>query len=66
MDRLDIKMIIYELRDTTLGVEGILLYMYDNMKKNAGEVEKTVITTSPEDDAWINWPRSLEIGKQKR
>ncbi|KAK2158228.1 hypothetical protein LSH36_174g03024 [Paralvinella palmiformis] len=47
IDRLDSKMILYELRDTTMGSEGILLHLYDNMKRNVGEVNKILPKGGP-------------------
>jgi hypothetical protein len=43
MDRLGSKMILYELRDTSMGVEGVLLHNYDQMVKNDPAVLDAII-----------------------
>ena len=40
MDRLGSKMILYELKDTAMGIEGVLLHNYEVMSKNDGEIDK--------------------------
>ncbi|KAK2140916.1 hypothetical protein LSH36_1205g00102 [Paralvinella palmiformis] len=47
MDRLGSKMILYELRDSTMGVEGVKLHSYQNMKKNSGEIDQIIPKGGP-------------------
>jgi hypothetical protein len=47
MDRLGSKFILYELRDTTMGCEGILLHKMEDMKANKGEMDKILPANSP-------------------
>lgn len=47
MDRLGSKFILYELKDTTMGCEGILLHKLDDMKANKGEMERILPSGSP-------------------
>ena len=43
MDRLGSKMIIHELRDTTMGIPGVLLHNYDDMKNPAkNEIDRII------------------------
>jgi len=39
MDRLGSKMILYELRDTAMGIDGVVLHDYAQLKKNDGEID---------------------------
>ena len=41
MDRLGSKYILYELKDTGMGVHGTVLHTYDDLKKNQGEIDKS-------------------------
>ena len=47
MDRLGSKMILYELRDSTMGVDGVKLHLYENMKKNTGEIDEIIPKGGP-------------------
>jgi hypothetical protein len=48
MDRLGSKMILYELRDTTMGVEGVLLHRYADMGDPAkNEIERILPAGGP-------------------
>jgi len=47
MDRLGSKMILYELRDTTMGVEGVKLHALADMIKNDGEMEQILPKGGP-------------------
>lgn len=47
MDRLGSKFILYELRDTTMGCEGILLHKMEDMKANKGEIDKILPANGP-------------------
>jgi hypothetical protein len=42
MDRLGSKMILYELRQTGMGVDGVLLHHYDDMVKNDGAIDAII------------------------
>ena len=47
MDRLGSKMILYELKDTSMGVEGVLLHGFEAMSKNDGEIDKIIPVGGP-------------------
>lgn len=47
MDRLGSKMILYELRDTSMGVEGVLLHGFEEMSKNDGEIDRIIPVGGP-------------------
>ncbi|ESO07745.1 hypothetical protein HELRODRAFT_170293 [Helobdella robusta] len=47
MDRLGSKMILYELKDTSMGVDGVLLHHYECMKKNDGEIDRIIPVNGP-------------------
>ncbi|ESN93338.1 hypothetical protein HELRODRAFT_186118 [Helobdella robusta] len=47
MDRLGSKMILYELKDTGMGVKGTILHSYDAMKKNDGEIDRIIPKGGP-------------------
>src|SRR6218665_2433314 len=47
MDRLGSKMILYELRDTGMGVDGVLLHHFDDLKKNQGEIDRILPAGGP-------------------
>lgn len=47
MDRLGSKMILYELRDTGMGVNGVLLHHYEDLKKNQGEIDRILPSGGP-------------------
>jgi hypothetical protein len=42
MDRLGSKMILYELRTTAMGVDGVLLHSYDDLVKNDGAIDAII------------------------
>jgi len=43
MDRLGSKMILYELKDSTMGVPGVALHKFDDMKKNPSKEIDNII-----------------------
>lgn len=47
MDRLGSKYILYELKDTGMGVHGTVLHTYDDLKKNQGEIDKILPKGGP-------------------
>jgi hypothetical protein len=47
MDRLGSKMILYELRDSTMGVAGVKLHALKDMKANQGELDKILPKNGP-------------------
>jgi len=47
MDRLGSKFILYELRDTTMGCEGILLHKMEDMGSNKGEMDRILPAGGP-------------------
>ena len=47
MDRLGSKFILYELKDTTMGCEGVLLHKLADMKSNQGEMERILPKGGP-------------------
>lgn len=47
MDRLGSKMILYELRDTAMGIDGVLLHQFANLEKNDGEIDVIIPPGSP-------------------
>ena len=47
MDRLGSKMILYELKDSGMGVSNTLLHAYDDLKKNQGEIDRIIPKDGP-------------------
>jgi hypothetical protein len=47
MDRLGSKMILYELKDTTMGVDGVVLHHLADMKANNGEIDRILPKGGP-------------------
>ena len=47
MDRLGSKMILYELKDTGMGVPGTLLHPFEDLKKNEGEIDRIIPSGGP-------------------
>ena len=47
MDRLGSKMILYELKDSGMGVTDTLLHAFDDLKKNQGEIDRIIPKNGP-------------------
>lgn len=47
MDRLGSKMILYELRDTAMGIDGVLLHRFADLQRNDGEIDSIIPVGSP-------------------
>jgi hypothetical protein len=47
MDRLGSKMILYELKDSSMGIHGTLLHNIEDLKKNDGEIDRIIPKGGP-------------------
>lgn len=47
MDRLGSKMILYELKDTGMGMPATVLHPFDDLKKNTGEIDRIIPKGGP-------------------
>jgi len=47
MDRLGSKMILYELKDSSMGIHGTLLHNIEDLKKNDGEMDRIIPKGGP-------------------
>jgi len=47
MDRLGSKMILFELKDSSMGIDGTLLHPFEDLKKNEGEIDRIIPKDGP-------------------
>jgi len=47
MDRLGSKMILYELKDSSMGIDGTILHNFEDLKKNEGEIDRIIPKGGP-------------------
>lgn len=47
MDRLGSKMILYELGNSSMGIDGVLLHKFEDMKANTGEIDRIIPKGGP-------------------